>query len=224
MAEAYIWVYEPRHLHSGLSFGETALQMAYPERLIARAKRISGGDYSPPFLATNHGIENPVLIYVDDKLLSFFPEIKFGIVSADERPRDITDYATRASEIRGMKPIPESLQGRGFEVWALNQYPNPESREWTKYDDATGPLFDPQVSRDELKGYVQKVYEGLIAYDPSIGQELPGAKHRPVVLGWYVGDGRFRIATRPYKPEGERHKLSIATTFQNELYERALPA
>src|SRR3989338_1827390 len=166
-----IYAYDPEHLYSGLTFSAVAIKLVHPEELRATAIARFGKFYDSPYLATKGGIEHPVLIYVDHKLLSFVPGIKFGYVKPEERPSDPANYAIKQREIRGDEPLPEELRGMNFEIWALNRYPTPEGIIWHRFEDTSSPLFDPNVAADELIRPVHEIYQGLVKYYTPLAEQ-----------------------------------------------------
>ncbi|MBI2076423.1 MAG: hypothetical protein HYT72_04200 [Candidatus Aenigmarchaeota archaeon] len=225
-AQPQIWVYDPERLFSGLRFAEVSLALADPDALTKKEQRQLGRTFASPNLATNSGLEHPVLIYIDGKELPFVPGIKFMGATPGE-PIDAVTLAQKQREVRGKRELPEHLQGRGFEIWALKRYPTPEDKLLYRFGDRSSPLFDPAAKPEELAWNVAGVYKAFAEYD----QDLLGRK--PIVLGWYTSDDKFRLAIRPYKlsletgtetgsPTLTQRGLTIATTLPRELYQPAI--
>ncbi|MBI2076638.1 MAG: hypothetical protein HYT72_05325 [Candidatus Aenigmarchaeota archaeon] len=185
-------------------------------------------------MATKGGLENPVAIYVDGRLLRFIPEIELIPLEPGELPTDPVSYFRMRQRALGERPFPEKFQGSDFEVWALTRYPNPEELRWWQWehDDWKSPLFNPDADTDEVRRYIKGVYQRFTGYYP------PLAEQRPAVFGWYTWENgergeRFRLAIRPYVKEVGRdgrtgryvspsHHLTIATTLPREQFAAAL--
>src|SRR3989344_3619795 len=114
----YIYVYDLRHLYSGISFDAVSIDLSNPDRLRAKELRQFGRDYDSPNLATKGGLEHPIAIYVDRKHLAFVPEIEIVPLESGEHITDPVAYGQMRQRALGDRPFPETLKGSNFEIWA----------------------------------------------------------------------------------------------------------
>ena len=166
-----------------------------------------GRSYNAPELATNNGLDDPVLVHVDNKTLSFVSGI--GFYPHEEQD---TSYEDRRKQLTNN--LPEELQGNKFDIWAMKVF-YPDQRLVATPQGEELKLFDDGKKPSELRKAAREVYQSFVDYDNEHDKLL--ADQKPVALGWYTKNSRFRIITRPYKPEGGYHKLTIATTLKPTL-------
>lgn len=203
----HIWIYTLRQIYRNLDFPTTATLFDSPDQMTDREIERLGRSYSAPELATNDGLDNPVLIHVDDKVLPFVSSIGFyphkePDRSYDERRRQLPDR------------LSEELQGNKFDIWAMKLF-YPDHRLVAIPQGEELKLFDDSAKPSKLRRLAREVYKSFVEYDKEHDKLLEDQK--PVALGWYTTNRRFRVITRPYKPEGGHHRLAVATTLKPTL-------
>lgn len=155
-------------------------------------------------------------IVVDGAILPFMPEIQAIRLEPGEHLDDLASYFRFRQRSLGDRTFPQTLQGKDYEIWAMARYPSQENIIWSRFNLLQkwfSPFFDPNATTDKLSKLVQAEYQSFIDYYPDLAGE------RPIGLGWYTRGGRFRVVTRPYRPEGEQHALSVATTLPIRIIE-----
>jgi len=207
--DGVVYAYHAMVLHDNLSFPSMSIELTAPSRLKRRERVVCGSEFNSPFLATKGGLERPLAIYVDDKLLPFRPELRFFEVPEVglSKGQEVEWYQQRRKTM-GDSDLPEEYAHGHFNIWALNQYPALDNRiEWKAPLDHQ--VFAPEADIETLAPHVMNIYEQLIGRDPHLEDR------KPIVMGWYTSNNRFRLATRPNRGPGqEKHPLSVATTLE----------
>ena len=212
--EGYVYVYHAKPLHYNLSFARMSIELTAPSRLKRREGIVCGSDFNSPFLATGGGLEHPLAIYADNKLLSFHPELKFFECPEDGLGKDDEiEWYQRRRAVMGDSSLPDEFAHGHFSIWALNQYPAPDRRIWRKAP-LDHPVFAPETTLEVLTPHVIDTYRQLLKYDPSLKD------HKPIVLAWYTSNNHIRLATRPNRIVNKirgplcQRSLTIATTLE----------
>lgn len=183
--------------------------MARPKALRAAAALRVGQDLNPIFLATNHGLDHPVLMDVHGTLVTFSKHIRIKLAEQVGREADVA-LPVRSRTSVGIKELRDELGDVHFQVWAMNPFLDPNGRvSWDLPEDSI--LLRPEAEIKTLYPAIGDVYWDIIGPH----REVDSA--RPNSLIWYLGDNRYRLALRPYRDENVvSHGLVIVTTLPRE--------